>query len=480
MNTETIEKAAIEASSNTLDVTSPLDGSTLAQIEIASAKTIEETVEKSAIAFKSWAVAPIRERVQILFSFKAKVEENIEALAAIISKENGKTQNEARDEIKRGLEIVEFATAIPHLGLETTLEVSRGVRCKTELAPLGVTVGITPFNFPAMVPMWMFPISLACGNTFILKPSEQTPLAALKMAELFQEAGLPDGVFSVVNGDRHTAQALIENETVKAVGFVGSTPVARSIYSLAGQHGKRALALGGAKNHITLMPDADPEIAASNIVASAMGCAGQRCMAASVLLMVGDCKDTLNEVVDLSKMIKLGSDLGAVISPVAKQRITGYIDKAEAEGASILADGRDIDSTLSENGNWVGPTIIDGVSKDSACSREEIFGPVLSVIHVDSLDEALAIENASPFGNAASIYTTNGATAEIYSSQANAGMVGINIGVPVPRDPFPFGGWNTSRFGVGDMTGAEGVRFWSQTKKITSKWTSKAAHSWMS
>jgi len=322
-----------------------------------------------------------------------------------------------------------------------------------------------------------------CGcsrsNSFILKPSEQTPLAALKLEEYFNEVKLPEGVFSVLNGDRDTACALIENDTIRAVGFVGSTPAARSIYALAGKHGKRALALGGAKNHITLMPDADPEIAASNIVASAMGCAGQRCMAASVLIQVGNCNHILDKIISLTERIQTGLDIGAVISSKAKERIVGYIDKAESEGAQILVDGRN-PASVDSGGSWVGPTIIGGVTSGSACVRDEIFGPVLSVLQIDFLEEALAIENASPFGNAASIYTTNGATAENYASQANAGMVGVNIGVPVPRDPFPFGGWNTSRFGVGDMTGLEGVRFWTQTKKITSKWSIKAARSWMS
>lgn len=480
MNAKTTGTRGIEGAISQLDVISPLNGAVLKRVEIADASAVNETVEKAAVAFKSWAATPIRERVQTLFSFKGKVEQNMDELAEIISSENGKTQSEARDEIKRGLEVVEFATSIPYLGLDSTLEVSRGVRCQSELGPLGVTLGITPFNFPAMVPMWMFPISIACGNSFILKPSEQTPLAALKLAELFSDAGLPDGVFNVLNGARDTARMLIESEAVRAVGFVGSTPAARSIYALAGEQGKRALALGGAKNHITLMPDADPEIAAANIVASAMGCAGQRCMAASVLILVGDCQKTLEKVVELAGEIEVGKDMGAVISAAAKERISGYIDLAESEGARILADGRKQNASLSEGGFFVGPTIIDGVARDSACVNEEIFGPVLSVLRVESLDEALAIENASPYGNAASIYTNSGAAAERYSAEANAGMVGINIGVPVPRDPFPFGGWNASRFGVGDMTGAEGIRFWTQTKKITSKWTSSAARNWMS
>ena len=479
MSAETTEVLPVEDCSR-LDVISPLDGSVLKSVDVADSNAVDETVQQAAVAFDSWAATPIRDRVQVLSTFKRKVEEDLPQLSEIISKENGKTQSEASDEVKRGLEIVDFAISIPHLGLDNILEVSRGVRCQSEHAPLGVTLGITPFNFPAMVPMWMFPISIACGNSFVLKPSEQTPLAALRLAEYFADAGLPEGVFNVVNGGRDTARRLIENEAVKAVGFVGSTPAARSIYALAGNSGKRALALGGAKNHITLMPDADPEIAATNIVASAMGCAGQRCMAASVLILVGDCQEILDKIVALTGQIELGRDMGAVISSAAKERISGYIDSAESEGARILVDGREISASLPTSGSYVGPTIIDGIGQGSACVSDEIFGPVLSILRVDSLDEALTIENASPYGNAASIYTRSGAAAEHYSAQSNAGMIGVNIGVPVPRDPFPFGGWNASRFGVGDMTGAEGIRFWTQIKKITSKWSSNAARNWMS
>lgn len=480
MNSETIAVTSSETATDSIDVISPIDGSILESIRKANTAEIETAVQKAEDAFKEWALTPVRDRVNPLLALKANIEERLEELATIISQENGKTVGEAGDEIRRGLEVIEFAASIPHLPLESNLEVSRGVRCKTEHTPIGVTLGITPFNFPAMVPMWMFPISIACGNSFILKPSEQTPLAANKIAEFFAEAGLPEGVFSVINGDRETARQLIEHDSVKAVGFVGSTPAAKSIYALAGQHGKRALALGGAKNHITLMADADPEIAAGNIVASAMGCAGQRCMAASVLIQVGNCRPIMEKVLEIAQAITPGKDLGAVISAAARDRIMGYIDEAESQGANILLDGRDPGNAVPESGSWVGPTIIGDLPSRSRCLSDEIFGPVLSTVQVDSLDEALAIENASPFGNAASIYTTNGDTAERYSSEANAGMVGVNIGVPVPRDPFPFGGWNASRFGVGDMTGTEGIRFWTQTKKITSKWSSKAARSWMS
>ena len=480
MNTKTDESISSAKVDSKLDIISPLDGTVLSQIEIGRAASVKIAVEKAEHAFKTWALTPIRERAQFLARFKEKVEQNMGEMAQLISQENGKTTGEAGDEIKRGLEVVEFATSIPNLPIDSTLEVSRGVRCQSEHSPLGVTLGITPFNFPAMVPMWMFPISMVCGNSFVLKPSEQTPLAAMRIAELFHDSGLPEDVFSVVNGDRETARLLIESNPVKAIGFVGSTPAASAIYALAGQKGKRALALGGAKNHITLMEDADPEIATANIVASAMGCAGQRCMAASVLILVGDCSALLDEIVKLASKIEVGKDLGAVISATAKTRITGYIAQAELEGGQVLLDGRTVSSAGNSEGFWIGPTIIDGVKTDSACIKDEIFGPVLSVLQVDSLDEALAIENASPFGNAASIYTQSGATAERYAAEANAGMVGVNIGVPVPRDPFPFGGWNASRFGGGDMTGVEGIRFWTQTKKITSKWSTQAARSWMS
>jgi malonate-semialdehyde dehydrogenase (acetylating) / methylmalonate-semialdehyde dehydrogenase len=331
-----------------------------------------------------------------------------------------------------------------------------------------------------MVPMWMFPIAIGVGNTFILKPSEQVPLTANVLAELLLQAGLPQGVFNVVHGSRSTVEQLVEHPDVKAVSFVGSTAVAKQVYQRGTLAGKRVLALGGAKNHLVVMPDADPELTAKNVVASAVGCAGQRCMAASVLILVGKSESIYEKIKEEARSLQPGRDIGSVISPQAKERIEGYITVAEKAGAQVVVDGRHARVAGKEKGSYVGPTLIDGLSKESPCVQDEIFGPVLSVLRVDTLEEALAIENANPYGNAAAIYTSNGGTARFFSDRASAGMIGVNIGVPVPREPFSFGGWNDSRFGTGDITGEDGVRFWTNLKKITTKWTASAARNWMS
>jgi len=366
---------------------------------------------------------------------------------------------------------------LPQLLTGELLEVSRGVDCHTRRFPLGVVVGITPFNFPAMVPLWMFPLAIACGNTFLLKPSEQIPCTSLLLAELLAEAGLPPGVFNVVQGDRETVEALLDDSRIAAAAFVGSTPVARAVYERGTLAGKRTLALGGAKNHLIVVPDADVALTAKNIVASATGCAGQRCMAASVLIAVGDCDAVLAAVADEMQKIVPGQNMGGIISEAAQKRILGYLDRAEAAGAQLIVDGR---KGLPEQGFFVGPTLIDHVAPGSPWACDEIFGPVLTVLRVATLDEALTIENASPFGNACSIFTTSGAVARYVEEKASAGMIGVNIGVPVPREPFSFGGWNDSRFGQGDITGKDGIAFWTKLKKTTTKWSADATRNWMS
>jgi malonate-semialdehyde dehydrogenase (acetylating)/methylmalonate-semialdehyde dehydrogenase len=350
----------------------------------------------------------------------------------------------------------------------------------TRRYPLGVVAGITPFNFPAMVPMWMIPIAIGTGNSFILKPSEQVPLTANLLADYLQRAGLPNGVFNVVHGDKQTVEAIVDHADIKAIGFVGSSAVAKIVYQKGIMNGKRVLALGGAKNHLVVMPDADPEITAANVVASAYGCAGQRCMAASVLILVGNSNHILEKIIDEATKIQAGVNLGSVISIKAKERIENYIARAQNIGANILVDGRNAFVKGKENGTYVNPTIIEGVDPTNECACDEIFGPVLTVLRVKTLEEALAIENVNPYGNAAAIYTTNGGSARYFSDKASAGMIGVNVGVPVPREPFSFGGWNNSRFGYGDITGAEGIRFWTNLKKITQKWTANAAKNWMS
>ncbi|TVR51280.1 MAG: CoA-acylating methylmalonate-semialdehyde dehydrogenase [Puniceicoccaceae bacterium] len=464
----------------TLTKCSPLDGEPIAEVELAGPAEVAAAVEASARAAVSWGRTPVKERVQPLFRFKQLAEAAIDELSASISRENGKTHGEARAEVEKGIEVVEFACSLPQIGAGRLLEVSSGVDCFTRRYPHGVVAGITPFNFPAMVPLWMIPIALACGNAFILKPSEQVPLTPLRLLDLFREAGLPENVLQVVNGDRSAVETLLDHPGVAAAAFVGSTPVAREVHRRGTLAGKTVLALGGAKNHLVVVPDADPEITARNVIASATGCAGQRCMAASVLILVGEAEPILERIVEEGRRIETGKSMGAIISAAARDRIVGYITQAEKEGARLPLDGRGVTVPGREGGSYVGPTIIDGLAPDAACVKDEIFGPVLTVLRVKTLAEALAIENASPFGNAASIYTTSGATARAFADRASAGMIGVNIGVPVPREPFSFGGWNASRFGHGDITGEDGIHFWSKQKKITQKWTAGAASNWMS
>ncbi len=461
-------------------VTSPVDGAEMGEVAVAGQTGVDQAVQAAARAFGEWGKTPVKERVQPLFRYKHLVEANMAELAALITAENGKTPPEAEAGLRKGLEVAEYAAALPMLARGGLLEVSRGVDCYTRRYPLGVVAGITPFNFPAMVPMWMFPIAIACGNCFILKPSEQVPLTPLRLGELLQEAGLPDGVFNVIQGDGETVEALLDHPGIEAAAFVGSTKVARLVHQRGMEAGKRVLALGGAKNHLVIVPDADPGITARNAATSVTGCAGQRCMAASVVVAAGDCESILDAIeAEMSRVVP-GQNMGAIISAAAQQRIEGIIERAEAAGARIRLDGRGVKVPGKERGYYVGPTIIETESADSECVREEIFGPVLTVLRVKTLDEALAIENASPYGNAASIYTTSGAAARYFEERASAGMIGVNIGVPVPREPFSFGGWNQSKFGAGDITGDDGAAFWTKTKKITEKWTRSGAQNWMS
>ena len=463
-----------------IPVTSPLDGSTLGAVPATDAAGVDALVSAASTAFRSWGVTPVKERVQPLFRFKQLVETHLDELSDLVSRENGKTPAEARAGIEKGLEVVEFACALPNLIPGEVLEVSSGVDCYTRRYPLGVAAGITPFNFPAMVPMWMFPIAIACGNTFILKPSEQVPLTPVRLGELLADAGLPENVFQIAQGGRETVEALLDHRGIEAATFVGSTPVARLVYERWVRAGKRMLTLGGAKNHLVIVPDADPDVVARNVVSSFTGCAGQRCMAASVLIAGGPCGHLIDAIVETAATVRAGREMGAIISARARDRILGYIDLAESEGADLRLDGRGARVPGREEGYYVNPTVLTGVRRESQVARDEIFGPVLAVLEVDTLDEAIAIENASPYGNAASIYTSNGAVARYFEHRANAGMIGVNIGVPVPREPFSFGGWNDSKFGVGDITGRDGIAFWTKPKKITEKWSAKGSANWMS
>jgi malonate-semialdehyde dehydrogenase (acetylating)/methylmalonate-semialdehyde dehydrogenase len=462
-------------------VESPYSGAVIGSVPDSGAEDVDAVVRAAARAWPTWAATPVKERVRPLERFAEIVTRNAEGLARQVAVESGKTREEALGGIRRGLEVVEFAVSLPNLDQGGALEVSRGVTCEYRREPLGVVAGITPFNFPAMVPMWMFPIALAVGNAFILKPSEKVPLSACLLGEWLLEAGLAPGLFSVVHGGRVAVEALVDHPEIRAVGFVGSTPVARAVHHRATALGKRALCLGGAKNHLVVAPDADEALTVKSVVDSFTGCAGQRCMAASVLVVVGSARRFVDRIVGAAARIELGTDMGALIDAAARERLVGAIAAAESEGAKISLDGRRAKPPAGqENGHWLGPTVLDGVTRDMSCARVELFGPVLSVIHVATLDEALALERASEYGNALSIFTTSGAVARYVSERATSGMVGVNVGVPVPRDPFSFGGTKASKFGQGDMTGSAGVELWSNLKKITTKWALAPDSNWMS
>ena len=357
---------------------------------------------------------------------------------------------------------------------------SSGVDCYTRRYPLGVVAGITPFNFPAMVPMWMFPIAIACRQHIHPQTLRAGAADPVRLGELLAEAGLPKNVFQIAQGDRETVEALLDHRGIEAATFVGSTPVARLVYERGVRAGKRMLTLGGANNHLVVVPDADVDVVARQRGQFVHRCAGQRCMAASVLIAVGPCDHLIDAIVETAATVHAGREMGAIISARARDRILGYIDLAESEGADLRLDGRGASVPGREEGYYVNPTVLTGVRRESQVARDEIFGPVLAVLKVDTLDEAIAIENASPYGNAASIYTSNGAVARYFEHRANAGMIGVNIGVPVPREPFSFGGWNDSKFGVGDITGRDGIAFWTKPKKITEKWSAKGSANWMS
>lgn len=470
------------ASSGTrkLDVISPCDGAMLSTVPMSTGKDLDDAVLAAQAAFRTWSRMPIKERVQVFFRYKTLLENNLEELAKLCSEENGKTYSESVAEIEKCIELTEFATSLPQLVTGEILEVSRGVECRTEHVPLGVIASIVPFNFPAMVPNWTIPNAIALGNCMILKPSEKVPLCCGKLAELLKEAGLPDGVFNIVNGDVEIVEAICDHPGIEAVSFVGSTKVAKIVYKRATNNYKRALALGGAKNHLMVLPDARPDMTAQNVAASMSGCAGQRCMAASAMVAVGEVDHIIQKICAEAKKIVPGENLGAVINREAKERIEGYITEAEKQGAKILVDGRNATVKGKEKGTYVGPTVIDYVKPEMAVAKEEIFGPVISIMRTNTVDEAIAIENANPYGNAASVFTQNGGMARYIIDRASAGMIGVNVGVPVPREPFSFGGWNESKFGVGDITGKSSIEFWTKLKKSTTKWNPEAGVNWMS
>lgn len=454
-----------------LEVISPVNGALLSRVPLASATEVDRAATAAQDAFLAWSACTIKERSQVFYRYRELLERHADELALLIHEENGKTQAEGRAEISKAIEVTEFACSLPQLTAGEVLEVSPGVECRVEHAPLGVVASITPFNFPSMVPHWTIPIAICLGNAFILKPSEKVPLSADRTADLLQEAGLPSGVFNVVQGDGQAVESLCDHPGIDALTFVGSTPIAKQVYKRATSNLKRALAMGGAKNHLVVLPDADVQQTAANVTASMAGCAGQRCMAAATMIAVGEVQEIVDGICDESRRMVPGENLGAVISLAAKERIEAYITEAEQEGATILVDGRGAVVPGCEAGYYVGPTVIDNVQPDMRIAQAEVFGPVLSIIRVRDMNAAIELENASPFGNAAAVYTQNGDAARSFIEAASAGMIGVNVGVPVPREPFGFGGWNDSRFGAGDITGKSAIGFWTQSKKITTRWT---------
>ncbi len=459
-------------------VYNPASGQESLRVAFASRDETRAAIQAAKAALTGWsATTPLR-RARILFKFKALLDEHVDELAHIITSEHGKVLSDARGEVTRGMEVVEFACGIPHLLKgEFSDSVGGGIDSWSLHQPVGVCAGITPFNFPAMVPMWMFPIAIACGNTFVLKPSEKDPSCALRLAELLAEAGLPPGVFNVINGDRETVETLLTDPDVAAVSFVGSTPIAQHIYETASQHGKRVQALGGAKNHMVVMPDANPALAAQALIGAAYGSAGERCMAISVAVAVGDAGDKL--IAALKPMmaeLKIGAgtnegvDMGPLVTREHLERVRSYIDLGVKEGATLVVDGRKHSVPGHEQGFYLGATLFDGVQPQMRIYREEIFGPVLAIVRVPDLDAALQLVNEHEFANGTSIYTASGDAARRYSHSVHVGMVGINIPIPVPMAFHSFGGWKRSLFGDLHVHGADGVRFYTRMKTVTARW----------
>jgi len=457
-------------------VTNPATGAEIAQVAYATAEDVDRTVRAAHAAYLKWRDVPVVERMQPLYRYKMLLEKNHHELASTLTTENGKTIDDARAEVRRAIQMVEVACGMPSLMMGDSLnDVSAGIDSHTIRQPLGVCAGITPFNFPAMVPMWMWPFAIAAGNAFILKPSEKVPMTPTLAAKLLDEAGLPAGVFNLIHGDKVAVDALLHHPLVRAVSFVGSTPVAKYIYKTAAEEGKRVQALGGAKNHLVVMPDAHLPKTVENIISSAFGAAGERCLAGSVLVPVGDAAEPLLKLL-IEKVNEMrvgdggeeGVGMGPLVTKEHRDRVAGYIEKGVAEGAKPLLDGRT--SKPKGDGFFLGPTIFDGVKPEMTIAKDEIFGPVLSVIRVKTLDEAIELVNRSPFGNATSIFTGSGKAAREYSARVDAGMVGINVGVAAPMAFFPFAGWKNSFFGDLHAHGKDAVMFYTEQKVLMTRW----------
>lgn len=476
-----IDNTFVKGSGDSTPIDSPWNGKKIGELKFSTKKDVDTAVKSASAAQEKWGQTPIKERTRVMFNFRDILLRDLEELSQLVAAENGKTPLEARAGVMKGVEVLEYAISLQNLDLGGKMEVSRGVHCEYRREALGVIANITPFNFPVMVPMWTIPIALTLGNAYIWKPSEKTPLASQYLAKALKEAGLPSGLFQVVQGGKDTVEAIIDHPEVKAVGFVGSTKIAKAVYARTTALGKRALALGGAKNHIVLLPDANLDLCGPGISDSFTGCAGQRCMAASVILAVGDVDKHIEKVVERAKSQVLGKDMGAIITREQVSFLNEAIARAEKDGAKILLDGRNATAPKGmEEGYWLGPTVLDQVKPGSEAASFELFGPVVSIIRCKTIGEAMKIENDVEYGNACSVFTSSGVHAERVIQSAKAGMVGVNVGVPVPREPFSFGGVNASKFGHGDITGVHSLDFWTNTKKVTTKWEPQSDQNWMS
>ena len=459
------------------DIINPATQELLGRVPFATPEEVNAAIASAQRAFASWKDTPIQARMRIMLKLQDLIRQNAKAIAQVLTAEQGKTLADAEGDIQRGLEVVEHACSIGTLQMGEYVEgVARGVDTYTLQQPLGVCAGITPFNFPAMIPLWMFPMAIVCGNTFVLKPSEQDPLSTMMLVELALEAGVPAGVLNVVHGGKEVVDKLCTHTDIKAISFVGSTAVGTHVYNLAGQHGKRVQSMMGAKNHVVVMPDANKEQTLNALVGAAFGAAGQRCMALSVAVMVGESKQWVDELVEKTKTLKVNAghepntDVGPVISQKAKARVLDLINSGVEQGAELLLDGRDVQVKNYEQGNFVGPTVFNGVKTDMRIYKEEVFGPVLAIMHVDTLEEAIELINANPFGNGVGLFTQSGMTARTFQHNIDIGQVGINIPIPVPVPFFSFTGSRGSKLGDLGPYGKQAVQFYTQTKTITSRW----------
>ncbi|KAA9157464.1 CoA-acylating methylmalonate-semialdehyde dehydrogenase [Amycolatopsis acidicola] len=464
-------------SGSTSPVTNPATGAVTGEVALADARDAQHVIAAAAAAFPAWRDASLARRTAVLFRFRELLDARKDELAAIITAEHGKVLSDALGEVARGQEVVEFACGIPHLlkgGFSENASTSVDVSSLRQ--PLGVAAVISPFNFPAMVPMWFFPVAIAAGNTVVLKPSEKDPSASLWLARLWAEAGLPAGVFNVLQGDKVAVDELLTNPAVKAVSFVGSTPIARSVYTTATAHGKRVQALGGAKNHAVVLPDADLDLAADSMVNAGFGSAGERCMAISAVVTVGSVADELvARIAERATKIRTGdgtrgTDMGPLVTKAHRDKVKAYVDQAETDGAKLVVDGRQVRPEGEPDGFWLGPTLLDHVRTDMSCYTDEIFGPVLSVLRVETYEEALALVNANPYGNGTAIFTNDGGAARKFRNEVEVGMVGINVPIPVPVAYYSFGGWKNSLFGDTHAHGTEGVHFFTRGKVVTTRW----------